>query len=103
MIVYRSSKPKSYVLMHIEIPDDLKIRTVTHDELQGKGVVMKIDNRTRKEAEFGDELLVSLQYPVIAFPAAVQSEGFNYLINPNHPDAARIKIVDHSLFWEEDF
>lgn len=93
--------PKSYVLMHIEIPDDLKIRIVTPDELKRKGIVMKADERTPKEAEFGNELLTSLEYPIIAFPPAVDGEGLNYLINPNHPDATRIKIVDHSPFSEK--
>lgn len=90
--------PKSYVFMYIEIPDDLKIRTVTLDELKREGIVMKPDKRTRKEAEFGDGLLNSLEYPIIVFPSAVDHKGLNYLINPNHPDATRIKIVDHSPF-----
>lgn len=92
--------PKSYVFMHIEIPDDLKIKIVTLDELKAAGIVMRPEGRTREEAEFGDRLLRALEYPVIAFPTAVDNEGFNYLINPDHPDVSRIKIVHHSPFWD---
>jgi len=87
--------PKDYVLITIEVPDEIFVQEVKPKELPENwrdfpcvGVTQKIGDKFIKER-------ISL---VLKVPSAVVQGDFNYLINPSHQDFNRIKIKNKELF-----
>ncbi|HZJ21185.1 MAG TPA: RES family NAD+ phosphorylase [Pricia sp.] len=85
--------PDGYVYVAYEIPDDLEILELTREDLKEipwdmtpykNGVAQRI----------GELLLEEGKYAVIKVPSVVDDKAYNYIINPNHPDASRITITD---------
>jgi RES domain-containing protein len=48
--------------------------------------------------DFGTSWLASFDSPVLCIPSSVIPDEFNYLLNPQHPDAKKFKIIDASDF-----
>ncbi len=79
---------RNYV--EINIPDDIKIL-----ELKLKDLPSGWDNKPPiQETQYiGDEFVISNEAAVLKVPSSIVPPEFNYLINPNHPDAKRISII----------
>jgi RES domain-containing protein len=83
--------PSHYQLLTVEPPD-----TVAVEELSEAELVARIpdwrdatqDTRTLTRAWFDERRTALLRVPSAIVPAA-----FNYLLNPLHPDAARVAVV----------
>ena len=73
----------------IEIPDDLKIKKITKRKLPGDW--QEYINYAACQA-IGDAWLKNIETAVLQVPSAIISEEYNYLMNPQHPDCARIKV-----------
>lgn len=76
--------------VEIEIPDDIKILELALDQLpehwDSKPPIL--------ETQFiGDDFVAQKEAAVLKVPSAIIPPECNYLINPNHPDAAKIKVV----------
>lgn len=41
----------------------------------------------------GDDFVAQKSAAVLKVPSSIVPPEFNYLINPNHPDAIRIKVI----------
>jgi RES domain-containing protein len=83
--------PKSYRLLKAEAPDDLPkmhFSALTDDWQQNE-----IASRT-----LGDEWLSRNQTPLLEVPSAILPETMNILLNPTHPDAARISVLWHEAY-----
>ena len=91
--------PKDYTLVSIEIPDELLIGTISQDQLPPDWKVFPHNHSTQ---EIGDAFIKQSIYPVLKAPSAVVQGEFNYLLNPNHPDFHRIKIVASENFEFDD-
>jgi RES domain-containing protein len=79
-------RPLFFTLLHITAPDDLAI-PLLHTP---KDDAWKLDlSLTRK---LGDAWLKSKTSVLARVPSAILPATFNYLLNPLHPDAKRIKI-----------
>ena len=48
--------------------------------------------------QLGDAWVASAKSPILAVPSVIIPDELNYLLNPNHPDFARIKIERPSDF-----
>lgn len=48
--------------------------------------------------QFGDKWLESKSKPILKVPTVVLPEGYNYIINPDHPDFEQIKINEPKPF-----
>ena len=48
--------------------------------------------------QLGDAWVVSAKSPILAVPSVIIPDELNYLLNPNHPDFARIKLERPSDF-----
>jgi RES domain-containing protein len=46
----------------------------------------------------GDEWLSRNQTPLLEVPSAILPETMNILLNPTHPDAARISVLWHEAY-----
>jgi len=82
------SAPITYTLLRIAVPDRLKIPTLTVPN----GEAWKSDEAVTRK--IGDTWLQSGRSTLARVPSAILPNTFNYLLNPLHSDAARIKIAE---------
>jgi RES domain-containing protein len=89
--------PRSYKLLKSEAPDDISVRAIGKAELAEKWTQELVTTRT-----LGDEWLRSRASALLRVPSAIVPETFNVLLNPHHPEAARIRIVSHRDYpWDK--
>lgn len=80
--------PPNYTLLRIAVPDKLLIPSLKVP----RGEAWKQDETlTRK---LGDTWLKSRRSALTRVPSAIVPNTFNYLLNPIHPDAPRIRIAE---------
>jgi RES domain-containing protein len=82
--------PTDRYYVEIDIPEDVDILELSFEDLP--------DNWDAKppviETQFiGDDFVTQNQAAVLRVPSCIVQQEFNYLINPNHPDAKKIKVV----------
>lgn len=82
--------PSDFVMVSIEIHDDLEILNRQEASLPLNWRKFPYDNETRA---FGDRFIKNGKEAVVKVPSAVVKGEFNYLINPKHPLAKQIKIM----------
>jgi RES domain-containing protein len=81
------AKPKFYKLLKIEAPKSLTVlnaKNLPHQWQDDSNITQKIGNRWLDQNESA----------ILVVPSAIVPETSNYLINPQHPDAALLKIID---------
>ncbi|HYL95975.1 MAG TPA: RES family NAD+ phosphorylase [Terriglobales bacterium] len=89
--------PRSYQLLKAEAPDDISLRAIGKAELAEDWTQHLLTTRT-----LGDEWLRSRVSALLRVPSAIVPETFNVLLNPRHPEAARIHIVSHRDYpWDK--
>ncbi len=86
-------QPLNYHLISIEIPEPVNAVTIDHEKLKPN---WKDDIAYGQF--IGDKFLTSLQSLVLKIPSAIIEQENNYLINPAHPDAGKIKISASAIF-----
>jgi len=79
--------PEEYQVLQISVPDDLSIRELDHP------LSPDWRERQRSTQRIGDHWLASRETPLARVPSAIAPNTWNYLLNPEHPDAAQVKIV----------
>ena len=97
-----STMPDDYVLIEIEIPNNLKILEIKVNDLPAywNGFPHQISTQT-----IGDKFIRSQESAVLKVPSAVVPGDSNYLINTSHKSFSRIRIkkgipfsIDNRLF-----
>lgn len=83
--------PGDYVMMTIFIPDDLSLQKLNISDLPADWNVFPHPTSTQP---IGDKFVVDNKYCVLQIPSSVTLGDFNFLINPKHPEFARIKLTD---------
>lgn len=85
-IVYLAASPPG-ALLRVAVPTDLQIPTLKVPS----GTAWKSDATiTRK---LGDTWLKSQRTALARVPSAILPDTWNYLLNPLHPEASKIKIA----------
>ena len=89
--------PDDYVLMQIEAPDDLAVRTIMPSDLPTGW-------RSREDLcrPIGDAWLDEGSTPLLSVPSAIVEAERNILLNPTHPDAEHVAIADVTPFGWDD-
>lgn len=82
--------PEGFERVTIEIPDD-KVFELTEADLPPGWSVFPHLPVTQL---IGDEFVYEGKFLVMKVPSAVVPGEFNYIINPNHPDAGSMRITD---------
>jgi RES domain-containing protein len=82
--------PTDRYLVEIEIPDTLKIQTLSIADLPKNWNAHPPSVFTQN---FGDSFVQKLKAPVLKVPSSIVPQEFNLLINPYHPDAHKIEII----------
>lgn len=86
--------PTDRYYIEVEIPDDIEIIELSVKELP-KGWDTK---PPILETQFiGDDFVKGNNAAVLKVPSSIVPEEFNYLINPNHTDSKRIKVISKKL------
>jgi RES domain-containing protein len=86
--IKQSTAPPSYTLVRASVPDKLHIPSLNYP----KGETWKDDLAlTRK---LGDAWLKSQRSALARVPSAIIPNTFNYLLNPLHKDAKRVRIAE---------
>lgn len=80
--------PTGYTLLEIEAPDDVRIETIAQDDLPSGWRDRLSDTRA-----LGDAWLGAGNTALLEVPCAIVPETRNMLINPVHPEADRIEII----------
>ncbi len=89
--------PKHQVCVTFEFPDALPITTLNVDDLSGWDAA---DGEVSRRA--GDAWLSSLESAILLVPSVVFAVERNALINPAHPDAARIRVASiEPVRWDD--
>ncbi|WP_373517232.1 RES family NAD+ phosphorylase [Pricia sp.] len=85
--------PDGFVYVSYEIPDNIEILEITREMLDD----IPWDKTPYKGGPtqiIGSDLLAQGEFAVIKVPSVVDDKSYNFIINPNHPDARRITIKD---------
>ena len=87
--------PKDYFIVEIDIPDKLKVKTISQKNLVENWKDFPWQNQTQY---IGDDFLNEQKFLILKVPSAIVEDEFNFLINPHHPDFSKIKIVTSHYF-----
>jgi len=87
--------PSDYVMIEIEIPDNIIIKEIILKELDEDWNNHPPNINTQK---IGDEFIDSIKECLLKIPSAVVQGDSNYLINPYHTDFKKIKIIEITDF-----
>ena len=87
--------PKDFVMLTIDVPDEIKIKKIDFKDLDKNWNAMLPNSKTKK---IGDLFIDDLEFCLLKVPSAVVKGDFNYLINPHHKDFKMLKIIDVSDF-----
>lgn len=81
--------PAAYQLLRIDAPDDLEVAQAS---------ALPADWREREEVTrgIGDGWLAERAAPLLRVPSAVIDVESNLLLNPEHSDAARVRLLETS-------
>ena len=88
-----------YVATPIEVPDDLFVRVISIGNLPAGWDANEPLEATR---DVGTNWAKELATAVLSVPSAVIPRERNYLLNPAHPDFARIRFHGPEPFYFDD-
>ncbi len=81
--------PDDYVMVTIDIPDDVKITVIDLNHLPPEWDAFPPSLSTQL---IGDEFIRTEKSAILKVPSAIVQGDFNYVLNPYHPEFKRIKI-----------
>jgi RES domain-containing protein len=87
--------PGDYMMGTIFIPDDISLRKLTIADLPADWNTFPHPATTQV---IGDKFVTDNKYCILQIPSAVTQGDYNILINPNHSDFKRIKIIATEKF-----
>lgn len=82
--------PDDRYYVEIEIPDDVIIRELAHKDLPANWDAKPPGTATQY---LGDNFVLNGESAVLKVPSSIVPPESNYLINPYHPDAKKIRVV----------
>lgn len=87
--------PSDYVMISIFIPDDISLLKLNVADLPEDWNTFPHPSSTQI---IGDKFVAENKYCVLQIPSSVTQGDYNLLINPNHPDFKRVKIIATEKF-----
>jgi RES domain-containing protein len=85
--------PKTFKLLKIEVPAGVSVRNIDATRLTADWT-----NDPDATAELGSQWLASKKSALLRVPSAILPETHNYLLNPRHDHAVKIKVL-----WNRDY
>ena len=87
--------PSDYMMITILIPDNISIQKLNISDLPTNWNTFPHPSTTQT---IGDQFIADNKFCVLQIPSSVTQGDYNLLINPNHPDFKRIKIIATDKF-----
>ena len=87
--------PRDYVMIQIEIPDNISVKEIKSEDLEENWNNHPPNVTTQT---IGDDFIDSNAACLLKVPSAVVPGDLNYLINPNHKEFQKVKIIDVKEF-----
>lgn len=80
--------PRMYQLLRISVPDEISIKPLS--------MLARVDWKEHIESTrpVGDAWLASLETALARVPSAIVPHTWNYLLNPEHPDAKHVQVAE---------
>jgi len=80
--------PQFYQLLKVAVPDELVIKQLN--------TIAPTDWREHHEftRAIGDAWLASLETALARVPSAIAPQTWNYLLNPEHPEAKQVTVAE---------
>jgi RES domain-containing protein len=80
--------PRFYQLLQVEAPDELAIKQLN--------TIAPTDWKEHPEftRALGNAWLASLETPLARVPSVIAPRTWNYLLNPQHPDAKQVVVAE---------
>lgn len=82
--------PTDRYYVEIDVPDNLIIQEVKIEDLPSDWNSKPPSVKTQI---IGDDFVFENQSVILKVPSSIVPQEFNYLINPLHPDAQKIKVI----------
>lgn len=86
-----SDKLPRLVAVQLELPDDLPVHEIGWTDLPG-------DPKIGDYRDVGDRWLSEGRFAVLSVPSLIIGVERNYVLNPHHPDFARVRLVGQQDF-----
>lgn len=88
VLVHLDEAPEDYYSVQLEVPDDVNMAQLVPKQLpkQWKDAVYNTQTRAVGDAFIQSDTML------MRVPSAVVDGEFNFLLNPAHPDIARVKV-----------
>jgi RES domain-containing protein len=83
--------PRHYQLLEIEVPDDVAVGSIFLADIEKAAKAWRDDPRITRG--FAAPWFDGAKAAVVRVPSAIMPVSSNYLINPLHSDANRIRVV----------
>jgi RES domain-containing protein len=83
--------PDDYVMMTIFIPGDVSLLKLNISDLP---IDWNMFPHPASTQSIGDKFVSDNKYCVLQIPSSVTFGDYNFLINPNHPDFSKIRIME---------
>lgn len=80
--------PRFYQLLRVQVPDDLAIKPLN--------AIAPTDWKENLQftRTLGDAWLATRETPLARVPSAIVPHTWNYLLNPEHPDAKQVVVAE---------
>ncbi|MDO9551131.1 RES family NAD+ phosphorylase [Rhodonellum sp.] len=85
--------PEDRYYVEIEIPDEITILEVSIEDLPED---WDAKPPTLTTQTIGDDFINYNEAAILKVPSSIVPQEFNYLINPNHQDASKVKVLSTS-------
>jgi len=82
--------PTDRYYVEIEIPKKITIQEVKIEDLPED---WNANPPTITTQTIGDDFVYQNESAILKVPSSIVPQEFNYLINPNHPDVKKIKVI----------
>ena len=86
--------PDNFCLAEIEVPDN----SITRIALASLPKNWKNIAPIADIKKIGDDFLAENKFLLLQLPSAIVPEEFNYMVNPLHPDMAKVKVIKQEPF-----
>lgn len=86
--------PADYELVTIDIPDD----SVTETHIKDLPVDWRSFPHSNSTQKLGDRFVHEGKFLVLKVPSVVVQGEYNFLINPKHEEAAKVRVVNKEPF-----
>ena len=112
-VIYTASNSSLAILeklVHVDydlLPDDLYFAEIEIEENHSQKLISIIDlpknwheyPNPDSLKKIGQSWLIENNYLVLKVPSAINSGDFNYLINPNHAEFSKVKVIRTFPFY----